>query len=29
LERDADGKNSFATRYGRAMKAVKKKLGQD
>ena len=29
LERDADGKNSFATRYGRAMKDVKSELGQD
>ncbi len=29
LERDADGKKSFETRYGRAMKAVKKELGQD
>jgi hypothetical protein len=29
LEKDADGKNSFATRYGRAMKDVRKELGQD
>lgn len=29
LERDADGKGSFATRYGRARKAVRKELGQD
>jgi hypothetical protein len=29
LETDADRKNSFATRYGRAMKAVRKELGQD
>ena len=29
LEFDADGRNSFATRYGRAMKAVRKELGQD
>ncbi len=28
LERDAEGKNSFATRYGRAMKHVKKELRQ-
>lgn len=28
LKRDADGKNSASTRYGRAMKAVKKQLGQ-
>jgi hypothetical protein len=28
LEKDADGKNSFATRYGRAMKDVRKALGQ-
>jgi hypothetical protein len=28
LEKDADGKNSFATRYGRAMKDVRKELGQ-
>jgi hypothetical protein len=27
MERDADGKNSFATRYGRAMRIVKKELG--
>jgi|GEM_PF-4187494 len=29
LENDADGKNSFATRYGRAMKDVRKELRQD
>jgi len=29
LKRDADGRASFATRYGRAMKAVRKELGQD
>jgi hypothetical protein len=29
LEKDADGKNSFATRYGRAMKDVRKELGLD
>jgi hypothetical protein len=29
LKKDADGKNSFATRYGRAMKDVRKELGQD
>lgn len=28
LEKDADGKGSFATRYGRAMKTVRKELGQ-
>jgi hypothetical protein len=28
-EHDPDGKSSFATRYGRAMKDVKKELGQD
>jgi hypothetical protein len=29
LEKDADGKNSFATRYGRAMKDIRKELRQD